>query len=290
MIKNFSHNRLALITPLKDEIQNIDSFLSSISSLNKEIDCLVILENDSTDGSKEYLEKIKELKNVKFLKVINLSFEDKSYDIEFKYAQIIIEGLNFIKNLDFYEELDFIGILDSDCFPENDYYDKLIQFLFDNPKVGITSGLIYLPNGKRHIANINWVRGGCRIWRKKCLEQTGFPVAPSPDAITVALAEIHGWEAKTCKSASVYSREVNQRLTNYKNFGARAYFRGNTLMFAIFKLFYFTFFKLKPKVGVDFLNGFLDEYFKGSKKIDNPDVVKYYKYYFLNKIKKRIGI
>ena len=48
-----SSNSIALITPLKDEISNIDRFISHIESQTIPITCLIIVENDSTDGSKE---------------------------------------------------------------------------------------------------------------------------------------------------------------------------------------------------------------------------------------------
>ena len=277
---------IALVTPLKDEIENIEKFIFSISSQTTRIKCLIILENDSIDGSKEYLDKISEIDNVDFFEVINISFDNKEYNIEHKYSSIISKGFNRLKDLSFYNELDYIGILDSDCFPEPAYYEKLIGFMDSNLQMGISSGIIYTPEGKLHIADPNWVRGGCRIWNKKCLDETGFPIEPSPDAITVALAHIAGWETETLKSAHVISREVNERLTNYENFGKRAYYRGHSTSFALLKFLHFAIRKRKPKVAIDYIKGYFGDLISREPRIANKSIRNYYKYYLLRGLTK----
>jgi len=109
---------IALVTPLKDEIDNIEKFFSNISSQSIPIKCLIIVENDSSDGSKEYLNKLTSIKNVEHFKLININFEDTSYRVGKKYATIINTGFQYIQNTPFYNTLDYIGILDCDVFPE----------------------------------------------------------------------------------------------------------------------------------------------------------------------------
>ena len=234
-----SSNAIALITPLKDEMGNIDRFISHIESQTIPITCLIIVENDSTDGSKEYLEKIESVKNVELFKVVNLNFDDTSYRVGKKYATIIKTGMNYLEELDLYNSLDFIGILDSDIFPEKEYYEKLTKFLNDHTEIGITSGLIYTQEGKLHIANKNFVRGGCRVWKKKCLEESGYQIAHTADTVSLARAHLKGWKTETIKSARVTSREVNVRIANSYNKGYHAYYRGHTLIYVILKAFYF---------------------------------------------------
>ena len=276
--------KIALITPLKDEINNIARFLKSVSDQTIEIHCLVIVENDSTDGSIAYLDQIKHVENVKHFEVINLTFEDKSYDLGFKYSKVVSDGFDHLKSLEGYEELDYLGILDCDCFPEPDYFKKLVDFMEANPEVGISSGLIFTDEGKPHIANPNWVRGGCRLWRKACFDDTGFPVEPSPDAITVALAHIHGWKAKTLKTAKVISREVNVRMSNFKIQGERTHYRGNSFIYALLKGLNYAFRKKRPKVGWDYFIGYTESMLKNKPRIKDKRIIKYYKYYLTNKI------
>jgi glycosyltransferase involved in cell wall biosynthesis len=275
--------KIALMTPLKDEMENIEKYLAAISNQTYKIEYLVIVENDSIDGSKEYLNQLKEIDNVESFKVINMTFEDKSYDLEFKYSGVVAEAYKHLKELDNYEELDYIGILDCDCFPEPDYFEKMIHFMDSRPKLGISSGIAYTAEGKIHIADPNWVRGFCRIWRRECLDQTGFPIEPSPDSITVALAHVYGWKTETLKTARVECREVNIRLENYRNFGERSYYRGDSPFFAILKSLHFILFKGKFRMGRDFLKGYFGDLFRGKSRIPIKKVRQYYRFYLIRK-------
>ena len=279
-----SSNAIALITPLKDEMGNIDRFISHIESQTIPITCLIIVENDSTDGSKEYLEKIESVKNVELFKVVNLNFDDTSYRVGKKYATIIKTGMNYLEELDLYNSLDFIGILDSDIFPEKEYYEKLTKFLNDHTEIGITSGLIYTQEGKLHIANKNFVRGGCRVWKKKCLEESGYQIAHTADTVSLARAHLKGWKTETIKSARVTSREVNVRIANSYNKGYHAYYRGHTLIYVILKAFYFAVMKGEFKMGFEYFAGYFKSMLHQKPQIEDEKLKKYFKFYLYNKI------
>ncbi|QSS98171.1 glycosyltransferase [Psychroflexus sp. ALD_RP9] len=287
MTKKNTPSNIALVTPLKDEINNIDSFLESIKRQSIPIKTLVIVENDSTDGSKEYLNNINEIKNIEQFKVININFKDTTYRVGKKYATIVNTGFQSLKKESFYNELDYIGILDCDVFPEKDYYKKLTSFLINNPKVGITSGLIYTETGKQHIANQNWVRGGCRIWKKKCFDEVGYQIAYTADTVSVALAHLKGWKTKTVKSASVTSREVDTRFSNSSEKGYHAYYRGHTLFYMLLKSFYIIFIKRKVKTGTTLLFGFIKSMFTKRPRIEDRQLRKYFRYYMFNKLIKK---
>lgn len=275
---------IALITPLKDEISNIDKFLKGIEDQTVVIKCLLIIENDSTDGSKEYLETIRPPKNVDIFNIIHLSFQDKTYRVGKKYATIINEGLQWLKRQEFYDSLEFIGILDCDVFPEREYYEKLSTFLAENPEIGITSGLTYTPEGTLHIADTNFVRGNSRIWKKQCLEEAGYLVANTADTVSVALAHLKGWKTRTLKSAHVISREVNVRIANSRNKGYHAYYRGHTLFYAGLKSLFLILAKRRVKMGYDYFVGYLDSMIRRKDRIENPEVRSYFRNYMINKL------
>lgn len=275
--------KIALMTPVKDEMDNLEAFFKAVSSQSRPIDRLIIIENDSVDGSKEYLETLSSVDNVVNLQILHMSFADKSYDLGFKYSRIIGHGLEALKQAEDYESYDFVGILDSDCFPEPEYLEKIVSFMEEDPQIGIASGWVFTHEGKRQIADPNFVRGNSRLWRRECLEQTGFPIEPSPDAITVALAHIHGWKTKTLPTARVTAREVNTRMQNYSNQGKRVYYRGHSLLYAFIRASYTAIFKGMPKLGLDFFSGYLGDFFRNRPKIKDLKVRKYYRYYLLRK-------
>ena len=278
---------IALVTPLKDEINNIDKFLESIKNQSLSIKSLIIVENDSTDGSREYLDKITEIENIEYFKVINMNFKDNTYRVGKKYATIINKGFQSLKQEPYYDKLDYIGILDCDVFPEKDYYIKLTNFLMSNPKIGITSGLIFTQRGKQHIANQNWVRGGCRIWKKKCFDEAGYRIAYTADTVSVAMAHMKGWKTKTLKSAKVISREVNARISKSSEKGYHAYYRGHTLFYMLLKSMYITIIKGNVDRGSSLLVGYIKSMVDGKPKIKDEKLRKYFRYYMFNKIIKR---
>lgn len=275
---------IALVTPLKDEINNIDRFLKTLENQTIVIKCLVIVENDSTDGSKEFLSKITKTKNVEHFKVININFEDTTYRVGKKYATIIDTGFQYLKNASFYDKLDYIGILDCDVFPEKDYYHKLTEFLNSSPKLGISSGLTYTEEGKLHIADPNFVRGNSRLWKKECFEEAGYLIANTADTVSIALAHLKGWKTETLKSAKVVSREVNVRIANSRNKGYHAYYRGHTLFYVLLKAIYLITAKGKLKMGYEFLAGYINSIVARKPRIENKQVRKYFKYYMFNKL------
>lgn len=276
--------KIALVTPLKNEKANIERFLKSLENQSIPIMCLVIVENDSTDGSKEYLDNIRSIDNIEHFKILNIKFNDSAYRVGKKYATIVSTGFDYLKDTPFYDSLDYIGILDCDVFPEKEYYEKLTEFLTLNPDVGITSGLIYTEKKKIHIANPNWVRGGCRLWKKQCFDEAGYIIAYTADTISVALAHLKGWKTMTLKTARVTSREVNVRIANNRNKGYHAYYRGHTIVYVLMKSLYLVLAKRRLKMGYEFMTGYLNSLLNKKPKINNSQIRNYFKYYMLNKL------
>lgn len=276
--------RLALVTAVKDEIDNLDKFFKAIEDQSINITCLIIVENDSTDGSIEYLNSVKQLKNVEHFKVININFEDKTYRVGKKYATIINTGFQYLRDSSYYESLEYIGILDCDVFPEKDYYQKLTGFLQENPEVGITSGLIYTEEGEPHISDPNFVEGNSRIWRMECFNDAGYLIAYTADTVSVALAHLKGWKTRTLKTANVSSREINVRIGNSRNKGYHAYYRGHTFFYVFLKSLYLALAKGKFKMGYEFLAGYVTSAFKRKPRIEDKELRKYFRYYMINKL------
>jgi len=278
--------KIALVTPLKDEIENINRFLTALSKQSIEIFSLIILENDSDDGSKEYLDSISTVSNIINFKVINLEFEDKSYRVDAKYSSIVKQGFEYLEEQEYFNDLDFIGILDSDCFPEGNYYEELTAFMNSDKRLGISSGLIFTDAGILHKTNINWVRGGCRLWKIDCFKSTGFLVEPSPDVISVALAHLNGWTTKTCKTIKVISREVGEQ-GDYSFYGASAYYRGHTIVYIILRFIYYSLYKFDVLRALQYLRGYFSSLISNKDKLSNKELRTYYNWYLFNKLIKR---
>lgn len=277
-----SYSRIGIVTPLHNEIDSIDALFESISNQSCDIEHWLILENGSSDGSKEYLAKKNKPDNVRNMHIINSDDFGKKHELGFKYSRIVRHAFDLLL-IKSESKLDYIGILDSDCFPDSRYYSQLVSFLSANNEVGITSGRIYLKDGSLDKANKDWVRGGSRLWKFECFEKSGYIVAPSADAVSSALAEMNGWQSKVCGEARVNSREVGARV-NYAYYGYAAYYRGCSLAYASVRTVYL--FKKNPLKAHLFFWGFFKNWVTFKPKIDNEKIKEYFSGYLVRKFTK----
>ncbi|WP_421977765.1 glycosyltransferase [Roseivirga seohaensis] len=256
---------IALVTPVKNEIDNLPRFLKALKDSEVVINTLIIVENDSDDGSKEYLEKITELDNVKFFHLLEKKFENKEYSIGFKYSEIINYGFDYLKNLDTFDDISYVGILDSDCFIEPNYYSQLANSFQEIDGLGITCGIIKFDDGKIEKVNKDQVRGTGRLWSKECFLEMGDYYGLSPDSISMVKARLSGYEVQLTENAFMYSRPVNSR--GDKSFrGRSAYYNGVPFSFILMKSIACLF------VDISMSKGLIKGYFLQRKsRVINPD-------------------
>ena len=280
-------NKIALVTPLRDEIKNLPQLIKAVSELNVSIFCWVIVENNSTDGSKEYLHNLKSIDNVEHLHVITRDRISTSYQLGSKYASIVNEGFEYIKSQKFIN-MDYIGILDADSFPSVNYYNKLLNKFNNNSRLGITSGRAKEIETKRYSAHSSsWVLGSCRLWRFSCFQDAGYIVGPSADTLSVALAELKGWEVSSCTETYFYARKVGLRV-DFKYYGKSAFYRGNTLFYAVLRFIKYVF-KGQFIDAVNFFIGYFKDYISGVSRVENRAIREYFSKYISRRIMNKIN-
>ena len=224
--------RIFLSTPLRDEMDNIDRLFSAVGSQDYPIDLWVIVENGSTDGSREKLAAIEPPTNVKELVVLNEDTEKGEYALGSKYARVVNRGFEEIKVRRELGDEDLIGILDADSFPDLGYYRTLAEAFDSDAKIGIAGGTSVEEDGRETIHAADWVRGSCRLWRGACMKQSGYIVGPSADTLSLGRAELDGWKSKVVEEASFRAREVGTR-SKQQYYGASTYYRGHTVLYAL---------------------------------------------------------
>jgi glycosyltransferase involved in cell wall biosynthesis len=274
--------KIAIVTPVKNEIENLPGLIESIENQSIPMFLWVIIENDSDDGSREFLEGMSKPSNVANFQLHHISFTSKEYDIGFKYSSVIQFGFTTIKSLDLYDDIDFIGILDSDSFPEKDYFAKLADALDQNPKMGLTSGVLHFRAGKKDSFLKNHVRGSGRIWSKACFEVAGDYYGFSPDSTTLSKAKILGWDPKVIRDAVFYSRPATNRV-NMEFSGKSSYYRHVPFYYVLFvSFFYLLTGKFRNSSG--YIRGYLKSYLSKAKRLEDPLLKKYYRMILLRKL------
>lgn len=269
-------SNICLVTPLKDEIENLPNLISSIENQEAPIYCWIIVENGSTDGSKEYLDNIKEIKNVVYFNVINFTLKEEKYELGVKYSTVVNEGFKLalsMVNDNIIEKLDFIGICDADCFPEPNYYSNLTIFM-RNSNIDISSGVGQFESGKPDGEAHEWVRGNCRLWTFECFTQAGYLVGPSADTLSLGNAELLGFTAYPNHSLVYTCREMGSR-SRYSYYGYSSYYRGITPLYAILK--FINFIRIgQMKQSVEYLKGYFYSYLTRKERLKNAELRKYF--------------
>jgi len=280
-------NRIFLSTPLRDEAGNIQRLFDSVSAQTTTISCWVIVENGSTDGSKELLARMPRPQNVANLIILNYEPSKSGYALGSKYAEVVLRGFDEIRSNYQIGDEDFVGILDADSFPEPNYYEKLIAAFEYDPELGIVSGVSRdAKNNRPSDHSASWVRGSCRLWRGRCFNQCGYIVGPSADTLSLGLAELHGWKGYAVQDAVFYARDVGDR-ADFSYYGRSAYFRGNTLAYAVIRSAkYLALFK--PRKAFAFAHGYISAMTSRAERLDHPELRAHFRGYLKRELMRRL--
>ncbi len=210
--------KIALVTPVKNELDNLPRLIDSIEMQAHPICIWIIVDDASTDGSTDFLKKkVNSIKNVDTVLLFHPDDLGQEYKLGAKYSSVIAYGFNKLRDHVTKKCLtvDYIGILDSDCFVDTHYYQRLIEKFELLPKLGIASGVIYYKgmNGLRYDKlPLRWARGGIRVWRSECLTKAGYQIGKTADALSSARAWTSGWHSQAFRDSKAESREMGVKV------------------------------------------------------------------------------
>ena len=204
-----------IITPLHNEISEIDDLVRCMINSFLMPDCWVIVDDNSNDGSSKKLDEL--AAQYSFIKIVHLN-EPADY-MEFHISDVFRSGIDAIENT--IEKDDVIGFLDADIRFGKNYWYKLKKTLDADEKLGIISGALCSKkdNGKIYIEpfqRIDNPRGGLRLVKGACfLEIGGVKRSRSWDSIMNVQARINGWKVKIDEKLFAYStRPTDNKLGN----------------------------------------------------------------------------
>lgn len=184
-----------IITPIKDEIRTIRLVLESVTKQTVLPALWLIIDDGSTDGTQDVLDEYgQQFGWIRLIRKENRSERKVGENI----VHILHEGLAAAQDLNW----DFWAKLDGDITFQPDHYEKLLKEFESDPKLGIASGVSFLPadqGGKQ----LEWTPphqplGMNRLYRRACWEDIGH-LAPRRhwDAMDVYAAQMHGWVTKS---------------------------------------------------------------------------------------------
>ncbi len=267
--------KLFIITPLRDEVLNIPRIEAALASQTVAIDLWVVVENGSTDGSRELLSTLRPSGAIRSIAVLDYEHAVTQYALGVKYASVVYHGMAHIRETCGISDDDHVGILDADTFPRADYYSLLIGAMVLDPSLGITSGLTVDEIGRPTIIRKSFVKGSCRVWRGACLNQAGYIVAPSADVLSAARANLRGWGVRVTPGAIAQARQQGDRV-DYSYYGYSAYYRGETVLHCLLRISALTF-RLHPRRALRYASGYLSDYVRRAPQTTDAEIKAYFR-------------
>jgi biofilm PGA synthesis N-glycosyltransferase PgaC len=187
--------RYVLVTAAYNEERHIADTLRSVANQALRPCRWVIVSDGSTDRTDEIVrEWVERHPNIELVRVE----KSEKHDFATK-VRALHRGFERLAGV----EYEFIGVLDADISFEPNYFERVLEYFADEPRLGIAGGDIeQLVDGTvvPRVKDLNSVAGAVQLMRRECFEQTGgLPALKhgGEDAAMEIAARMHGWKTRT---------------------------------------------------------------------------------------------
>lgn len=186
--------KYVLITPAHNEEAFIEETLASMVAQTRLPERWVIVDDGSTDGMAEIVERY--AARYPWIELVRLP--QRQYRNFAAKVHAFNAGFERVHSLDF----EAIGNLDADISFGPDQFEFLLEKLIEDPSLGVT-GTAYNEEGfdstKDSFESENSVHGACQVFRRQCFSDIGGYLpnrAGGIDWIAVTTARMKGWKTR----------------------------------------------------------------------------------------------
>lgn len=223
-----------LTTPARNELEGLPALLATLEAQELAPLVWVIVDDGSTDGSREWLERAAE--SSPFLEVISAPEAADEY-LGAHVARIKRWGLEQALSRARERGLraDYAGVLDADIELPPEHYRVLVHEMGRSPALGVASSVLRAREGAGSFVEpfqrADLPRGPTQFFRVECLQAMGgLPPWPSFDSIANVKARALGYETRVLTElVAMQSRETASRYghaAGYARKGRYAWFLG----------------------------------------------------------------
>ena len=185
--------RYVIISPVRDEARFVHRTLASIAAQTVRPALWVIVDDGSTDGTREIVERF--AREHEWVQVTGVS-ADARRQTGSRVVRNFQVGYEWLRGRAF----DFVIKLDCDLDIPPDYFERLLARFGEDPQLGIASG-VYLENRGGQWTPIEMppyhTAGAMKMVRAQCYEDIGgFVASPGWDAVDEIKAHVKGWTTR----------------------------------------------------------------------------------------------
>lgn len=273
-----------LITPAKNEEKYISFTLESM--INQSLKPLkwIIVDDGSTDKTKEIAEAYAGKYN--WIEVVSIDNKQEKKLYGSKVVRAFNFGYNLIKDQDF----DFIVKLDADLSFSPDYFQQIANAFQENKSLGICAGYLIEKEGdlEKKMARHPYVQGPIKSIRYSCWKEIGgFAEANGWDGLDQHKAKYLGWEVKNIPLEVIHHRIQTteyRSLQFFYNNGATHYRQGNDLLLSLIR--FIVLLKQKPHLlaSFNYLKGYLSAAFSKQPMLVDEGLARYIRSYHYKRL------
>lgn len=287
MIRVRDKHNYILITPIKDEYENLLKLKQTVFNQTIRPKLWVIVDGNSKDESLKIAHKI--FKEYKWIYIIKQNqFFEKKYSHR-NFAQAVNEGYEYAKSISYNKGIiySFIGKIDATVILMKDYFEILLSEMEKDPKLAIICGLqVLYYKGKniyfRPLPSIRFTGfNDIRLYRKEFFENIcGYPLTSSPDGNLLIKAVNREWKIKvTNETYHVETRLGGSKIGTWKGMklkGKAMYTLGYHPILMCLNAFY-TSLKFPPYYqGLPMILGYILGVIRRDEKILDEEILQYY--------------
>jgi glycosyltransferase involved in cell wall biosynthesis len=228
-----------LITPARNEVGFIRETLESVVAQTLLPERWVVVDDGSTDGTAEIVEKY--ASRHRWIELVRCSQRpERSFAGK---ANAFNAGFERVRSLSF----DVIGNLDADISFEPDYFEFLLTKFSQFSKLGVAGTPMREANYhplKDSFYNDRDVFGACQLFRRQCFEEVGgyTPIKwGGIDWVAVRTARLKGWQTRSFNEKLFFhhrpmgATESNTWKAKF-DYGRKDYFLGNHPLWQVFRV------------------------------------------------------
>ena len=274
-------NGYILVTPCKNEEENLSNLISSVASQTVRPVIWVIVDDGSTDKTPQIIEKSQK----EYIWIRSIRTTGEKRDRGLHLADVMKTGFDHAITYCEKNEIayDYLGNIDGDLTVQSVFFENLIREFGKNPKLGMASG------GTDHIIGEKIVRakvsvdepsGGHMLIRKECFTSCGgIPLSYAVDSVLKAKVRLKGWETRRFENnIALEIRDTGSSEGYWKGYleaGKAAYFI-NINPFHIFLKSILFVYKIHIVSGIAYLVGYFGDLIKRKEQFEDDEIKKYF--------------